>query len=96
MFYTIDTKLKGDPLNKMIESIPPIIRTISDISESSNSIEEFIMKMDYLPFSSINWINSSSLEEYDIIIVTSNYFSFKINIKGFIRNLKIDKLLNIG
>ena len=95
MFYTIDTKLKGDPLNKMIESIPPIIRTISDISESSNSIEEFIMKMDYLPFSSINWLTSDYLKEFEIKISPSNSFSFLISIKGFVRNLTIDKLLNI-
>ena len=95
MYYTIDSKLKGEALNKMVESIPPLINTISDIEESSDSIQDFISKIDSLPFPSTNWLTSDYLKEFEIKISPSNSFSFLISIKGFVRNLTIDKLLNI-
>lgn len=96
IYYKLETELKGCALQKMEESIPPLIQKITEIIELCNSEEEITEKLEEeIPFRMINWKTSfSNLPEYQIEFDASKYCTIIINIKDVIREFKIRKILN--
>lgn len=102
IYYKLDTKLTGKSLDKMQETIPPLIQLITDIVDSNETVESIIHELkEQLPYPVSNWMDDWYVtNEYEVHIHLSRSSMFPtsviLNFKDVIRNLKIKEILKDG
>ena len=98
IYYKLDTKLTGKALDKMQETIPPLMEFITNLVESHDSIEEILSDMkETLPYNTSNWLEHNWVPEYEVHLHLSRSGIFPchaiFNFKDVIRDMKIKKIL---
>jgi hypothetical protein len=94
IYYKLDTKLTGKALDKMQETIPPLMEFITNLVESHDTVEDIISDMkENLPYNTSNWIENNWVPEYEVHLYISDPCHAIFNFKDVIRDMKIKKLL---
>jgi hypothetical protein len=99
IYYKLDTKLTGKALDKMQETIPPLMEFITNLVDSHDTIEDIISDMkENLPYNTSNWLENDWVPEYEVHLHLSRSSSFGchaiFDFKDVIRDMKIKKLLD--
>jgi hypothetical protein len=101
IYYKLDTKLTGTALDKMQETIPPLMEFITNLVDSHDTVEDIISDMkENLPYNTSNWIEHDWVPEYEVHLHLNRsgsfgchaIFDFKDVVRD-IRDMKIKKLL---
>lgn len=98
IYYKLYTKLTGKALDKMQETIPPLMDFITHLVDSQESIESIISEIkEKVPYDISNWIEDSWIPEYEVHLHLSRSVLFPchaiFNFKDVIRDMKIKKVL---
>lgn len=98
IYYRLETKLKGRALDKMMESIPPIIQYASNIIEQYSTVEDIINEMkELLPYNITNWMEHKWIPEFEVNIHINTSSNFGVHVifdfRDVIRDIKIKKIL---
>lgn len=97
IYYKLDTKLTGKALDKMQETIPPLMEFITNLVDSQDSIENIISELkEKAPYSISNWIEDSWIPEYEVHLhLSRGLFPCHaiLNFKDVVRDMKIKKVL---
>ena len=98
IYYKLDTKLTGKALDKMQETIPPLMEFITNLVDSHDTVEDIISDMkENLPYSISNWLENERIPEYEVHLHLSRSGLFGchaiFDFKDVIRDMKIKKLL---
>ena len=98
IYYKLDTKLTGKALDKMQETIPPLMEFITNLVESHDTVEDIISDMqETLPYDTSNWIENNWVPEYEVHLHLNRSGTFPchaiFNFKDVIRDMKIKKVL---
>ena len=98
IYYKLETNLKGKALDKMQETIPPIMQYASNIIEQYSTVEDIINGMKELPYETSNWIDHQWVPEFEVHIHLSRSSSFGcravFDFKDVIRDIKINEILS--
>jgi hypothetical protein len=98
IYYKLDTKLTGKALDKMQETIPPLMEFITNLVDSHDTFEDIISDMkENLPYKTSNWLKNDWVPEYEVHLHLNRSGLFPCNaifgFKDVIRDKKIKKLL---
>jgi hypothetical protein len=98
IYYKLDTKLTGKALDKMQETIPPLMEFITNLVESHDTVEDIISDMqETLPYNTSNWIENNWVPEYEVHLHLNRSGTFPchaiFDFKDVIRDMKIKKIL---
>jgi superfamily I DNA and RNA helicase len=96
--YRLESNLNEWALNKMEETIHPLVALITDFVEESNSIDELIsLIIENVPFNVSTWLKQDYVPENEIWKWLSNTGSSNckmvIEVKSIYRDYQLKKIL---